>query len=54
MKPIARKKGKDSRKSKKDRFLLPEETLDDKDEKEGDTESEMDDVEDDDDKIDNF
>ena len=43
--------------SREDRLLLPEETIDDKDEKKGDTESEMDsddDVEDDDDKIDNF
>ena len=67
MKPVARRKGKDRKSknkkkhkvrfSREDRLLLPEETIDDKDEKKGDTESEMDsddDIEDNDDKIDNF
>ena len=73
LKPVARRKGKESKKSKaskkkkkqkilfsrEDRLLLSEETIDDKDERKGDTESESkmadgDDVADDDDQIDNF
>ena len=66
MKPVARRKGKESKHKKKqhkvrfsreDRLFLPEETIDDKYEKKGDTESEMDsenDVEVDNDKTEHF